>query len=65
MSMYQPKYQIGMKVLLGVYEYIIKAIDTHGGGNCDCCPKATTYFMYNLTSNVWVNEDQIQRPPTN
>lgn len=63
--MAKPKYKVGETVLLGVYEHTVKGIDTHGGGHCDCCTKATTYFMYNLTSNVWVNEDQLSSKKTN
>lgn len=64
--MKNPKFKVGQTVVIGKSPvFTIKAIDTHGGGHCDCCQAADTYFMYNTNSNVWVNEDQLSRPTIN
>lgn len=62
----QPKYQVNQSIKMGKSPtYIIKEIATHGNGNCDCCPVATTYYMYRITNNVWVNENTIDIPIKN
>jgi hypothetical protein len=53
------KFKIGQRVTVnGIGDYRIKDIATHGIGQCDCCG-GNHYFMYQLSSSYWINEDQL------
>lgn len=62
----KPKYKVGQTVVMGKSPtYEIKEIASHGDGTCDCCPKASKYFMYRITRAYWVAEYLLERPTIN
>lgn len=64
--MNKPKYKLHERVTINHHgNYEVKGIEKHGDGNCDCCPKAKLYFMYQVTNNVWIAEEQLFKPTIN
>lgn len=63
----KPKFRIGQAVKIkntkGVFN--IRQIEPHGDGFCECCYVSDVYFMYGLTTVLWVAESELEAQTIN
>lgn len=63
--MEEPKYRVRQNVTInGKGNYVIREVAKHGRDTCDCC-QGEAYFMYRISSTLWINEDQLFPIKTN
>lgn len=48
-----------MVTINGKGKYIIKNIEKHGSTLCGCC-FGSIYFLYQISANGWINENQLE-----